>query len=96
MRDDYDFSNGIKNPYADKLKKQITIRLDDEVINYFKNMAEETGMPYQNIINYYLKDCVKEKRHLEVAFWKSTMLAYLFPTTIKRTAQVCMSECVII
>ena len=70
MRDDYDFSNGIKNPYADKLKKQITIRLDDEVINYFKNMAEETGMPYQNIINYYLKDCVKEKRHLEVAFWK--------------------------
>ncbi len=45
---------------------KITIRLDDEVINYFKNMAEETGMPYQNIINYYLKDCVKEKRHLEV------------------------------
>ena len=70
MRADYDFSNGIKNPYADKLKKQITICLDDEVINYFKNMAEETGMPYQNIINYYLKDCVKEKRHLEVAFWK--------------------------
>ena len=52
MRDDYDFSNGIKNPYADKLKKQITIRLDDEVINY------------------YLKDCVKERRHLEVAFPK--------------------------
>ena len=70
MRGDYDFSNGIKNPYADKLKKQITIRLDDEVINYFKNMAEETGMPYQNIINYYLKDCVKERRHLEVAFPK--------------------------
>ena len=70
MRDDYDFSNGIKNPYADKLKKQITIRLDDEVINYFKNMAEETGMPYQNIINYYLKDCVKEKKQLEIAFQK--------------------------
>ena len=70
MRADYDFSNGIKNPYADKLKKQITIRLDDEVVNYFKNMAEETGMPYQNIINYYLKECVKERRHLEVAFPK--------------------------
>ena len=70
MRDDYDFSNGIKNPYADKLKKQSTIRLDDEVVNYFKNMAEETGMSYQNIINYYLKDCVKEKRHLEVTFPK--------------------------
>jgi len=70
MRDHYDFSNGIKNPYADKLKKQITIRLDDQVIDYFKNMAEETGMPYQNIINYYLLDCVKEKKHLEVAFSK--------------------------
>ena len=42
MRDHYDFSNGIKNPYADRLKKQITIRLDDQVIDYFKNMAEET------------------------------------------------------
>ena len=70
MRDHYDFSNGIKNPYADKLKKQITIRLDDQVIDYFKNMAEETGMPYQNIINYYLLDCVKEKKHLELAFSK--------------------------
>ena len=70
MRDHYDFSNGIKNPYADKLKKQITIRLDDTVIDYFKNMAEETGMPYQNIINYYLLDCVKEKKHMEVTFAK--------------------------
>ena len=70
MRGHYDFSNGIKNPYADRLKKQITIRLDDQVIEYFKNMADETGMPYQNIINYYLLDCVKEKKHLEVAFSK--------------------------
>ena len=70
MRDHYDFSNGIKNPYADRLKKQITIRLDDQVIDYFKNMAEETGMPYQNIINYHLLDCVKEKKHLEFAFCK--------------------------
>ena len=68
MREHYDFSNGIKNPYADKLKKQITIRLDDDVVDYFKNMEKETGMPYQNIINCYLKDCVKEKRHLELAF----------------------------
>lgn len=70
MRDHYDFSNGIKNPYADRLKKQITIRLDDQVIDYFKSMAEETGMPYQNIINYYLLDCVKEKKRLEVTFSK--------------------------
>ena len=70
MREHYDFSNGIKNPYADKLKKQISIPLDDEVVDYFKNMEAETGMPYQNIINYYLKDCVKEKRYLELAFSK--------------------------
>ena len=70
MRDNYDFSKGIKNPFADRLKKQITIRLDDQVIEYFKNMAEETGMPYQNIINYYLLDCVKEKKRLEVSFGK--------------------------
>ena len=68
MRDHYDFSQGIKNPYADKLKKQITIRLDDQVIDYFKNMADKTGMPYQNIINYYLLDCVKEKRQLKLTF----------------------------
>ena len=70
MRDNYDFSNGIKNLYTDKQKKQITIRLDEDVIRYFKKMAKETGMPYQNIINYYLKDCVKEKRRLEITFEK--------------------------
>ena len=47
MRADYDFSNGIKNPYADKLKKQITIRLDDEVINYFKNLIDNKEVNYE-------------------------------------------------
>ena len=70
MRSHYDFSKGIKNPYTDTLKKQITIRLDDSVIDYFKNMAKKTGIPYQNIINYYLLDCVKEKRQLELTFSK--------------------------
>ncbi|WP_277056504.1 BrnA antitoxin family protein [Treponema socranskii] len=70
MRSHYDFSKGIKNPYADTLKKQITIRLDDSVIDYFKDMAKKTGMSYQNIINYYLLDCVKEKRRLELTFSK--------------------------
>jgi predicted DNA binding CopG/RHH family protein len=70
MKTEYDFSKGIKNPYVNKLKQQITIRLDDTVIDYFKKMAEETGMPYQNIINYYLLDCVNEKKHLEVVFNK--------------------------
>lgn len=70
MREEYDFSNAVKNPYVGKLKQQITIRLDEQVIDYFKKMSEETGMPYQNIINYYLLDCVKEKKHMEVAFAK--------------------------
>ena len=64
MRDEYDFSNAIKNPYVAKNKQQITIRLDQQVIDYFKNMSEETGMPYQNIINYYLLQCVKEELYV--------------------------------
>ena len=86
MRDDYDFSNGIKNPYADKLKKQITIRLDDEVVNYFKNMAEETGMPYQNIINYYLKDCVKERRQVAGAVACGSLFVQLSRQLCRRYA----------
>ena len=70
MRNHYIFSEGIKNPYADTLKKQITIRLDDRVIDYFKDMAKKTGISYQNIINYYLLDCVKEERQLELTFSK--------------------------
>lgn len=62
MRKEYDFSKAIKNPYAAKLKKQITIRLDESVIEYFKLLASEFDMPYQNLINLYLKDCSAEKR----------------------------------
>ena len=68
MRNDYDFTNAIKNPYSDRLKKQITIRLDDTVIAYFKEMADQTGMPYQNIINYYLLDCVKNNKKMKISF----------------------------
>ena len=67
MRDDYDFTNAIKNPYSDRLKKQITIRLDDTVIAYFKEMADQTGMPYQNIINYYLLDYVKNNKKMKIS-----------------------------
>lgn len=62
MRKEYDFSNAVKNPYAAKFKKQITIRLDESVIEYFKLLASEFDMPYQNLINLYLKDCSIEKR----------------------------------
>jgi len=68
MKEEYDFSKAIENPYIGKLKQQITIRLDEQVIDYFKSMSEETGMPYQNIINYYLLDCVNQKKRLQIAF----------------------------
>ena len=64
MRKEYDFSKGKKNPYAAKLKKQITIRLDDLTIDYFKKMAEETGIKYQTLINLYLRDCASHNRKL--------------------------------
>ena len=62
MKKEYDFSNAIKNPYIKKLKKSVTIRLDDEVVFYFKSLANEKGMPYQSLINLYLKDCVSNNR----------------------------------
>ena len=64
MRDHYDFSGAVKNPYAAQLKKQITINLDADTVDYFKKQAEETGIPYQKLINFYLADCVKNKRQL--------------------------------
>ena len=64
MRKSYDFSKSINNPYAKRLKKQITIRLDEETVAYFKAMAEEKGIPYQSLINLYLRDCAHEHRQL--------------------------------
>ena len=64
MRKEYDFSKSRKNPYAKLLKKQITIRLEESVIDYFKKLAGETGIPYQNLINLYLKDCATSGRKL--------------------------------
>ncbi len=60
MRKEYDFSTmkGRKNPHATRLKKQITIRVGVDVLEYFKQLADETGIPYQNLINLYLRDCV--------------------------------------
>ncbi len=62
MRSEYDFSKSRKNPYANRLKRQITIRLDTAAVNYFKEMAAELGMPYQNLINLFLRDCAIERR----------------------------------
>jgi predicted DNA binding CopG/RHH family protein len=69
MREEYDFSVARKNPYAAKLKKQITIRLDEESITYFKSISEDIGIPYQSLINLYLRDCAATQRKLNLK-WK--------------------------
>ena len=69
MRTEYDFSTARKNPYAAQLKKQITIRLDDESITYFKTISEDVGIPYQSLINLYLRDCAASHRKLDLN-WK--------------------------
>ena len=69
MRKQYDFSASRKNPYAAQLKKSVTIRLDEDSIAYFKSMAEETGIPYQSLINLYLRDCAATGKKLSLA-WK--------------------------
>ena len=66
MRDHYDFSNSKPNPYAKRMKKQITIRLDESTVSYFKEMAEEKGIPYQSLINLYLRDCAASNRELKL------------------------------
>ena len=68
MRTEYDFSKSKKNPYLKKLKKQISIRLDIDTIEYFKKLSEETGIPYQNLINTYLADCVAKQRKPELVW----------------------------
>ena len=69
MRDEYDFSKARKNPYATQLKKSITIRLDEDSVAYFKGISEEVGIPYQTLINLYLRDCASSHRKLNL-HWK--------------------------
>ena len=68
MREHYDFENmkGEKNPYTKDLKQPVTMRLDKSTVSYFKSLAEELGMPYQSLINLYLKDCVASHRELKM------------------------------
>lgn len=66
MRKQYDFSKGKKNPYASRLKRSVTIRLDELTIDYFKGLAEETGIPYQTLINLYLRECAASGRRISM------------------------------
>ncbi len=72
MKKEYDLSKmkSRKNPYASKLKKPVTMRLSEDVIGYFKAMAEENGVPYQSLINLYLRDCVATHRKVDIS-WQS-------------------------
>lgn len=69
MRKEYDFSSARKNPYASRLKKQITLRLDEASISYFKSISEQVGIPYQSLINLYLRECAASGRKLNLN-WK--------------------------
>ncbi len=71
MRKHYDFSTGQPNPYPKHLKRQVTIRLDEPTLVYFKSLAEETAIPYQTLINLYLRDCAASQKHLRLAWLKS-------------------------
>ena len=68
MKKEYNFSDARKNPYADRVKQQITINLNQSTIQYFKDLAEETGLPYQTLINLYLTDCADKKRKPEISW----------------------------
>jgi uncharacterized protein (DUF4415 family) len=68
MKKHYDFSKSRKNPYARALKKPVTLRLDEDTLAYFKALAVETGLPYQSLINLYLRDCAESHRRLSLTW----------------------------
>lgn len=70
MKKEYDFSKARRNPYIQDLKKQVTIRLDADTINYFKELAENNGIPYQMLINLYLRECAQKHKKLNME-WSS-------------------------
>lgn len=71
MKEEYDIENlnPRKNPYSKKLKKQITINIDNDTIDFFKAQSKDSGIPYQTLINLYLSDCAKQKKTLQMS-WK--------------------------
>lgn len=71
MRKEYDFSKGKRGAYSGKTKRQVTINLDEVTISYFKSLAEETGISYQNLINLYLRDCATQEKKPSIN-WQKT------------------------
>ena len=74
MKAEYDLSKmkSRRNPYASKLKKSVTMRLSEDVVQYFKSMATEAGVPYQSLINLYLRDCLSQNRKVEIKWPSAT------------------------
>lgn len=70
MKKTYDFSKSVKNPYLSKPKKQLTIRLDEDTISYFRSLSEDSGIPYQSLINLYLRECATSNKKLKMK-WAS-------------------------
>jgi len=71
MKKEYDFSRARRNPYAKRLKRSVTIRLDEPTIAYFKALAEDVELPYQTLINLYLRDCAAQRKKLAVRWARS-------------------------
>ena len=67
MREEYDFSNAVPNPYVGRVRRRVTINIDGETVDYFKAESARPGVPYQTLINVYLGQCAREQRHLEFA-----------------------------
>jgi hypothetical protein len=82
MKKNYDFSNAIRNPYAKRLKKQLTIRLDTETVGYFQELSRELSLPYQTLMNMYLRDCATTRRRLE---WTATSKRARAKRALQRT-----------
>ena len=71
MKKQYDFTNARPNPYAKRLKKSVTIRLDQDALAYFQSLSEASGIPYQTLINLYLRDCAATRKKLHLN-WKAS------------------------
>ncbi|MCR5291226.1 MAG: BrnA antitoxin family protein [Treponema sp.] len=66
LQKEFDFSKAVRNPYANRVKRTITINIDNSVYDYFKGQAQESGIPYQTLINMYLRDCVQNHREIDI------------------------------
>ena len=83
MRKNYDFSNAVRNPYAKRLKRQLTIRLDEETIGYFQELSREMSLPYQTLMNMYLRDCAETQKR---PHWATPTRSERANKTSRRTA----------